>query len=150
MQAIITCFYESRTKVVKTLLKGKNNKKWIVSNYYRHLTTHLDSKVQNNMFKKMQKNNSLKKYFLPVRQTINKVMNTTPSTTPESPIIQSTSKETTKETFEKIISDPDSMNELVTVDNHKWKNPKYSRTERNKRARQKKFNRRYRKTSSNH
>lgn len=103
MQAIITCFYESRTKVVKTLLKGKNNKKWIVSNYYRHLTTHLNSKVQNNMFKKMQKNNSLKKYFLPVRQTINKVMNTTPSTTPEFPIIQSTSKETTEEISEKII-----------------------------------------------
>jgi len=61
MQAIVTCFCESRTKVVKTLLKGKSNKKWIISNYYRHLTTHLDSKVQNNMLKKMQQNNSLKK-----------------------------------------------------------------------------------------
>jgi len=89
------------------------------------------------MFKKMQQNNSLKKYFLPVHQTINKVVNTTPSTTPESPIIQSTSKDTSEEISKKIISDPHSINEFVTVENHKWKNPKYSRTERNKRAREK-------------
>lgn len=133
MQAIITCFCKSRTKVVKILLKGKSNTKWILSNYYRHLNTHLDSKVQNNMLKKMQQNNSLKKYFLPVHQTINKVVNTTP----ESPIIQSTSKDISEDISEKIISDPHSMNEFVTVENHKWKNPKYSRTERNKRAREK-------------
>jgi len=59
------------------------------------------------------------------------------NTTPESTIIQSSSKETSEETSEKINSDPHSMNEFVTVDNHKWKNPKYSRTERNKRAREK-------------
>lgn len=73
IQGVITCFCKIRTKIFKTVLKGQRNKKWILSNYYRHLTNHLESGSIEQTKSKIQHKNNLNNYFPSIPRSIQNI-----------------------------------------------------------------------------
>lgn len=132
VMSYITCFCGSRTKIIKKVLSGRTNRIWILSNYYRHLMSHLEKEDKLKSSKKCIKQNSLKNkiknYFISENQV--NIKNTKiPKTTELELMQESTLPEYTSQSVSSSFS-------KSTDHSMKWKDKKYSRHEREKRARE--------------
>jgi len=116
-----------KTKVFKTVLAGRKTKTWILSNYYRHLVNHFQKSDKRKPIKKGNQKNTVVNYFTVVNKDIVNKDN-----------IENNTKKKSIE-FESIlpecISEENVRSSFLKPDvSSKWKEPKYGRQERKKRA----------------
>jgi len=127
----IICFCGARTKVFKTVLAGRKTRTWILSNYYRHLVNHFQKSDKRKPNKKGNQQNTVVNYFTVVNKDLDKdIVN-------KDNIEHNINKKSIE--FEPIlpecISEQNVPSSFLKPDvSSKWKEPKYSRQERKKRA----------------
>lgn len=120
----IICFCGARTKVFKNVLAGHKNKTWMLSNYYRHLVNHFKNSDKRKTIRKCNQKNTVVNYFSVVNKEIINKDN----------IEDNTNKKSIE--FETILPQKNHSSLLKPDVSAKWKDLKYSRQERKKRARE--------------
>jgi len=129
--AKITCFFGTSSQVFKTVSHGHTKKRWILSNYYRHLNKHflnndlkpkkVKGKLVSNTISTGISTYSIQPYFSSVQQCPNNNENskTSSTLTQENSEVSPTESDIETTASSSIIS--------------KWKDPKYNRSSREKR-----------------
>lgn len=131
--ARITGFCGTSSQVFKTVSRGHTKKRWILSNYYRHLNKHFlnydlePKKTKGKLVINTLPTNSIQNYFSPVQYSSNN----------KNPKLCCDSIQEKEEIPHTIISNATKTTSSLSTS--KWKNPKYNRSNREKRRYEKRI-----------